>query len=41
MILFPEWLVQIIIIGSLVATGLGMIILLSLLYRDWKDGNIW
>ena len=41
MILFPEWLVQIIIIGALIATGAGMLILLTLLFRDWKSGKIW
>ena len=41
MTLFPEIVVSILIIGALVWTALGGVLLLVLLYRDFKNKTIW
>jgi hypothetical protein len=38
---FPESIVALLIYGSLVLTGLGALLLLALIYKDWKKGELW
>ncbi len=41
MIFFPEWLIALLIAGSLLLTGIGALSLLILLLRDFKNKSIW
>ena len=41
MILFPVTVVKLLIHGALLLTGLGVLTLLYLLYRDKKNRSIW
>lgn len=41
MIFFPPLLVLILIYGALILTGLGLITLLVLLWRDARNKTIW
>lgn len=38
---FPVGLLEVLIWGAVVATGLGAVTLLTLLFKDFKDRNIW
>jgi len=38
---FPEPVVAFLIYGSLILTGLGAILLIALIIRDWKKGELW
>ena len=38
---FPQWLVEILIYAALIGSGLGMVTLLLLLWRDFKERKIW
>jgi len=38
---FSEFFLIAFIYFSLIGTGLGGIILLALLFRDWKNNNLW
>ena len=39
--LFSEFALTLLIYGSLIWTGTGVLILLFLLFRDYKDKSIW
>ena len=39
--MFPEILIQTLIYGSLFFTGIGVIALLVMLYKDFKTNNLW
>ena len=41
MILFPESLFSLLIYGALVWTGLGGVILVSLIIRDFINNDVW
>ena len=41
MIFFPQGLVSALVYGALTLTALGVIMLLSLLVRDFKAGRLW
>jgi len=41
MILFPKLFVQVMIVGSIILTGLAFILLIVLLAFDFKNKNIW
>jgi hypothetical protein len=38
---FPEFLVELLIYAALVGSGLGMVTLLLLLVKDFKERKIW
>ena len=40
-LVFPELIFKSIIYGSLLLTGAGMITLLVLIWKDFKNGSIW
>ena len=40
-LVFPEWIFKSIIYGALFLTGAGMVTLLALIWRDYKNGSIW
>jgi|GEM_PF-4622074 hypothetical protein len=39
--LFPKFIVEILIYAALVGSGLGMVTLLLLLFKDFKKRRIW
>ena len=39
--MFPEWLLKLLIIGALTATGLSVLALLVLLLRDYLRSELW
>ena len=41
MTLFSETFLSVLVIGALVWTALGILILLGLLFRDFRKRNIW
>lgn len=41
MVLFPAWFVIALIYGSVVLASLGMFLLLALLVKEWREGQIW
>ena len=41
MILFPESLLHVGIVGALILTGVGAVTLLILLVRDYKKDEVW
>lgn len=41
MILFPEWFLELLIIGSLILTGLSTLALLLMLGLDLKNQTTW
>lgn len=41
MILFPLSVLQVLVYAALAVSALAPLILLTLLYRDWKGGKLW
>lgn len=41
LLLFPQWIFSAIIYGSLILTGAGLITLIVLIWKDYKNGSIW
>ncbi len=41
MILFPENLFSLLIYGALIWTGLGGLVLITLILKDFISGNVW
>lgn len=39
--MFPRWIFNALIVGSLVLTGLGVVVLLTLLVLDMRGKRIW
>jgi hypothetical protein len=41
MLLFPQWFVEWLIIGAIFGTAAGAVALATLLFHDWRRGDLW
>jgi hypothetical protein len=41
MIAFPEWFVTALIWLALIWTGAGVVVLIGMIVKDWKDKSVW
>lgn len=40
-LLIPAFIVTLIVYGSLVGVGIGVVVLLRMFWKDWKEGKLW
>jgi len=37
----PAFIVTLIVYGSLLGVGVGVVVLLRMFWKDWKEGKLW
>ena len=41
MLVFPQWVVEWLILGALGGTAAGAVVLAVLFFHDWRRGELW